>query len=434
MFGELVALGLPTSARCGIGILDDFKQMELWTVTSDEADRKLFVGNLDMKIHPLLLGVENAWRTQSPSFAYELAGKDLTDYYEALNRAPDYGLHVDLDSLPKKSFHNSFTFAEGAIFCFTNQSLPSIMQRILQRFAAVFGQTYKRYLDLKKAEAQAREAEIQLALERVRARSMAMHKSDELNDVIGLIFQQFLQLGVGVDNVNFTLGSSKDWAEPRTFWVATTGRPDPIRVPLQYFDHRMLNRVVEARKNGESFLSDTFGFEEKNTYFKDCWFEQIPPSERVPELEQKALNAPGYARSVAFLKEIDLAMGRFKTQPFSEEENEILRRFATVFEQVYTRFLDLQKAEARAREARTCAADSSSAREVGCAWKTARLSETSAASGSAAMRNWRTVVAISGTGRCFFSKATKSVPTSDYCQPLRSRWCMNWRPFMGATT
>ena len=40
--------------------------------------------------------------------------------------------------------------------------------------------TYRRFLDLQKAEAQAREAQIQLALERVRARTMAMHKSEEL--------------------------------------------------------------------------------------------------------------------------------------------------------------------------------------------------------------------------------------------------------------
>ena len=36
---------------------------------------------------------------------------------------------------------------------------------------------------------------------------------------------------------------------------------------------------------------------------------------------------------------------------FLEEENTILKRFAKVFEQAYTRFLDLQKAEAQAREA-----------------------------------------------------------------------------------
>jgi len=42
------------------------------------------------------------------------------------------------------------------------------------RFGKVFQQTYTRFLDLQKAEAQAREAQIEAALERVRSRTLAM--------------------------------------------------------------------------------------------------------------------------------------------------------------------------------------------------------------------------------------------------------------------
>ncbi len=41
---------------------------------------------------------------------------------------------------------------------------------LFTRFAKVFEQTYTRFLDLKKAEAQAREAQIETALEKVRSR------------------------------------------------------------------------------------------------------------------------------------------------------------------------------------------------------------------------------------------------------------------------
>ncbi len=50
------------------------------------------------------------------------------------------------------------------------------------RFVRVFGQIYQRFLDLQKAEAQAREAQIEAALERVRSKTMAMQHSDELQD------------------------------------------------------------------------------------------------------------------------------------------------------------------------------------------------------------------------------------------------------------
>ena len=45
-------------------------------------------------------------------------------------------------------------------------------------------------MDLVKAETQAREAEIQLALERVRARTMAMQKSEELQEVVSVLYEQ----------------------------------------------------------------------------------------------------------------------------------------------------------------------------------------------------------------------------------------------------
>ena len=67
---------------------------------------------------------------------------------------------------------------------------------VFKRFAAVFEQTYTRFLDLQKAEAQAREAQIEAALERVRSRTMAMQKSDEMTDVAGLLFEQVSALGI----------------------------------------------------------------------------------------------------------------------------------------------------------------------------------------------------------------------------------------------
>jgi DNA gyrase/topoisomerase IV subunit A len=58
-----------------------------------------------------------------------------------------------------------------------------------------------------------------------------------------------------------------------------------------------------------------------------------------------------YARSVALMPNIFLVVVNYKGKPYSEQENQIIKRFASVFEQTYTRFLDLQKAEAQAREA-----------------------------------------------------------------------------------
>ena len=67
---------------------------------------------------------------------------------------------------------------------------------LLARLAHVVEQTYTRFNDLKHAEAQAREARIEAALERVRAKAMSMHHSDELSEVLTVIFDQFDVLGI----------------------------------------------------------------------------------------------------------------------------------------------------------------------------------------------------------------------------------------------
>ena len=74
---------------------------------------------------------------------------------------------------------------------------------LLPRFAKVFEQAYTRFLDLKKAEAQAREAQIEAALERVRARTMAMHRSEELAEAASVLFQQILSLDPETSGLRF---------------------------------------------------------------------------------------------------------------------------------------------------------------------------------------------------------------------------------------
>ena len=51
-----------------------------------------------------------------------------------------------------------------------------------------------------------------------------------------------------------------------------------------------------------------------------------------------------------------LLVDTFTSVNYSEDQKDIVKRFAKVFEQAYIRFLDLQKAEAQAREAQIEAA------------------------------------------------------------------------------
>src|SRR4030095_10656882 len=106
-----------------------------------------------------------------------------------------YPYRIDIDALPSKEIHSDFHFREGSIFAFTAEPIAEEALRIFSRFAGVFGQTYTRFRDLQKAEAQAREAQIEAALERIRSRALAMHSSGDLMGVANVLRDQMGLLG-----------------------------------------------------------------------------------------------------------------------------------------------------------------------------------------------------------------------------------------------
>src|SRR6185312_9505885 len=97
-------------------------------------------------------------------------------------------------NLPETQIHYVVNFSQGNLLFITLEPCPEFHD-IFKRFAAVFEQTYTRFLDLQKAEAQAREAQIEAALEKVRSRSLAVHKSDEFKEVIKVVFERLQELG-----------------------------------------------------------------------------------------------------------------------------------------------------------------------------------------------------------------------------------------------
>lgn len=82
------------------------------------------------------------------------------------------------DYLNTASSLNYYWYSLGpvALGISTYSPLNEDETNLFKRFLKVFELSYRRYLDIEKAEAQAKESQIQLALERIRARTMAMQK------------------------------------------------------------------------------------------------------------------------------------------------------------------------------------------------------------------------------------------------------------------
>ena len=107
---------------------------------------------------------------------------------------------------------------------------------ILLRFGQVFQQAYTRFLDLQKAEAQAREAQIEAALEKVRSRTMAMRSSDELREAANLLFNEIQALGIPTWSTGYNiLSDDKRSAE---CWMSSEGA---IQNPFTLYYHEEKN-------------------------------------------------------------------------------------------------------------------------------------------------------------------------------------------------
>jgi signal transduction histidine kinase len=196
LFDELTKLGIQSN-RCGIVIFNETPISEIWTAKSNRTENdSLVIGRLDVNIHPLLKSVRTAWEKNESLFSFDMDHDYLIDYYQAINTYREYPTSFNLDALPQKETLTDFFFEEGALFAFTNEPIQKEVASVYKRFAGVFGQTYRRYLDLQKAEAQVQEAIKRASVDRVRAEIASMRTTSDLERITPLIWNELTTLGV----------------------------------------------------------------------------------------------------------------------------------------------------------------------------------------------------------------------------------------------
>ena len=350
MFSELTALGVDEGTRFGIGILNhDNENNQLWTASKEGEEVKMHIGNLDMTLHPLLKSARKAWKEQVPLHKYVLEGEDLLNYYKMLNNAPDYKIPIAIEKLPEREIHYGFVFDQGFFYAFSPHEFQPDLIRIIQRFSSLFGQTYRRYLDLVKAEEQAREAQIESSMERVRSKAMAMEKAEQLVEVAVLLRKEMGLLGV-------------EALETSSIYIhnENTGKTEC------WFS-------IQDRKQEDKLISDHMTIDLNDTWVGRQMLQYYRSSEEKISIEMQGAHRTEWINycarqsdlfSVAGFYGEDIPdrtyhlykfshgyMGAASPGNISEESWNLLRRATAVFSLAYTRFRDLKTAEAQTREA-----------------------------------------------------------------------------------
>jgi len=350
-FSELANLNV-TTHRCGVGIVDAETQTTdiRATTTTHSNEIKKVAGKLKLSGHPVLDSIFEHWKIQK-EYHPVLRGNEIKDYYKVMN--PQIAFPDFADDEIQYGYY--FYFEEGGVFAWTDNELVESDLQIFRRYTSVLSLTYRRYIDLKEAEAQAREAKIEAALERVRSRTMAMHRSNELAETASVLFEQFSFLGIIPKRCSIGIINSAD--NTADFWM-TSNEGEVIRgantVPMN--EHQNLIDLYSTWKS-----------KKKHYYFtlkgkgRADWTDYLMNKVKIyiPEYQPETLNQGELLSEPAIFNCFFFAQGFIMLhtiEDLAQDELPTLQRFATVFEQTYTRFIDLQKAEEQAREAQIEAA------------------------------------------------------------------------------
>jgi len=187
---------------------------------------------------------------------------------------------------------------------------------------------------------------IEAALEKIRSKTMAMHRSDELPNVVSIFFDQLNHLGFESKMCSIVIqGKSSNTAE---HWIPGNEQAtSPQHYIIPQFEHPFHKQFGDLWLEGPTYAVLELSGELKKSFdeilFTRTDFGSL--SESTKEMMMKIEHA---MISTAFMEHGSVMSTGL--EPLSDENATILQRFAKVFEQTYTRFLDLKKVELQARE------------------------------------------------------------------------------------
>ncbi|MEM8486746.1 MAG: ATP-binding protein [Bacteroidota bacterium] len=370
IYQQLRALNLITDAeRFHISIWDEAQRTsKMWLNDPD--------GNIDKKARlvswddlPPAVEVFNKWQSipvderKQHIFRNTWEGKDASDILEFLLSQPGFKDDIWIRQLKRQRpdrilVYDAF-YAHGNLAVSSLREIDEETQEVLKRFAAVFELSYTRFLDLKQAEAQAQKAQIEAALERVRASTIAMNASEDLADMASVMFENLLSLyDFEFMFTRCVIVITHEAQNVNHVWSTNFAGKSLISsriLPLQ--EHPVQANIYNAWKADRAGFVST-GFDQEGAKQYTSYLAQLPGFKDDKEL-LKILHllevAPEQLPPRFYLQMAFFTHGRvglITNQDLDSEQIDILKRFASVFQQAYTRFLDLQKSEALARETR----------------------------------------------------------------------------------
>src|SRR6478736_5649733 len=259
--------------------------------------------------HPFCTNLINRIKSAPGFFTEEYTQKEKKDFFTFLFK------HEPWSKLDAKQKDETLSSPGGYTrSCYVSQH-TSIF--IINHFGKIFEQAYTRFLDLQKAEAQAREAKIEAALEKVRASTMAMQKSDDLSTAAFVLFQQFKGLGEEAERIFIaTFDDDERWVD---LWGTNQGGNQLnklFRAPVD--EPTVISKIITAWKaKAKSVVIDLTG-DDLNKYISFLKGVGIPLIEGIMS-DRRVQTVACFSKGV---------IGLTTHEPRPQESIQLLERFA----------------------------------------------------------------------------------------------------------
>lgn len=243
-----------------------------------------------------------------------------------------------------KNLRVYLSFAAKTGLMVVGNSAESINSEFTQRFVQLFEEAYLRYLELLNSELLIRKAEIEASLENVRVKGMAMKDTTELQDLVNEVSLHLKKNQIDINGgVFICINQEVDKDVP--LWGAGGAATYVQKAVVPYIDNPIFLNLRNAIVKRTAFIDEVISKKDKIAFFQHL-FKHHPWDKAPQEAKEGMLALPGpYARVATISNNTSIFMLNNVGKPFSDFDKQVLIRSGEVFEQLYTRFLDLQKAE-----------------------------------------------------------------------------------------
>ena len=332
-YHELEGLDL-TPRRCGIGLINkETKRAEISTMNaSADGEGIEMVGNLDLGSHPVLTGVYNNWLSKT-EYRPVLRGNEIKEYYQIVRP------QIDFPDYPNDTVQYGYFifFDEGGVYAWTEKELSEEELKIYRRFTSVLSLTYKRYKDLKDAEASAQAAIKDAALDRIRADIASMRTIADLDRITPLIWNELTILGIPFIRCGVFI-MDEDQQLIHTFLSTPDGKAIAA-FHLPYDTPGNLRNVVSNWQQNKNYI-DHWG-ETEFIQFADI----LVRGGALVSAEQYLKTIPKNGFYLHFLPFLQGMLYVGNTDQLKEEEIELIQHVADAFSTAYARYEDFNKLE-----------------------------------------------------------------------------------------